>query len=222
MKQCNKCKELKSKDNFGVHKSTKDKLQSFCKVCIMDIRKKWKENNPDGDKNIYLKRKNHYKQKSKDRYSNNREKLLEQQKEYYQNNKERILNYYSEWYKKNKDKVNLYNKERVKDPLRKLSRTIHSGIWRSFNKKDWKRNSEIENILGCSITEFKEHIEKQFTEGMNWNNYGVGKDNTTWHIDHFVPISSATTLDEVKKLNHHTNLRPMWGSDNIRKYNKIP
>jgi hypothetical protein len=26
---------------------------------------------------------------------------------------------------------------------------------------------------------------------------------------------------EVKKLNHYSNLRPMWGSDNIRKSNKM-
>ena len=42
-----------------------------------------------------------------------------------------------------------------------------------------------------------------------------------WHIDHIIPISSATTEEEVYKLNHYTNLRPMWGSDNIRKSNKL-
>jgi hypothetical protein len=56
---------------------------------------------------------------------------------------------------------------------------------------------------------------------MSWSNYGIGPNNTTWHVDHKTPISSAHTLEEVKKLNHYTNLRPMWGSDNIRKSNKI-
>lgn len=221
MKQCNKCKEVKSKDNFGIHKSTKDKLQSFCKTCISDIRKQWKKDNPEGDKKIYLNKQSHYKKKSSDRYYNNREELLEQQKEYYQNNKEKILNYYSEWTVKNKDKINKYNKKRMEDPLRKLLRMVHSGVWKSLKKKGYKRDSEIEIILGCTFEEFKKHIESQFTEGMNWNNYGRGKNNSTWHVDHIIPKASATTLEEAKKLNHYTNLRPMWGSDNIRKGKNI-
>lgn len=221
MKQCNKCKENKSKNSFGVHKSTKDKLQSFCKTCIIDIRKQWKINNPNGDKNIYLKKQSHYKKKSSDRYYNNREELLEQQKDYYKNNKEKILNYYSEWVLKNRDVIRKYNNERNKNPLVKISRIIHSGIWRSLNKKGYIRDSKIENILGCTFDEFKKHIESQFTDGMTWDNHGRGKNNSTWHIDHTLPISSATTLEEVNKLNHYTNLKPMWGSDNIRKSNKL-
>ena len=68
--------------------------------------------------------------------------------------------------------------------------------------------------------EFKQYLENQFTEGMNWENYGVGSNNNTWHIDHKTPISSASSISEVYNLNHYTNLRPMWGSDNIRKSNK--
>ena len=55
---------------------------------------------------------------------------------------------------------------------------------------------------------------------MNWENWGHGKNNTTWHIDHIIPLSSAKTIEEVEKLNHYTNLRPMWGSDNIKKGKK--
>ena len=56
---------------------------------------------------------------------------------------------------------------------------------------------------------------------MSWDNYGKGNNNNTWHIDHIIPISSATSLEEIKKLNHYTNLKPMWCSDNIRKSNKL-
>lgn len=72
-----------------------------------------------------------------------------------------------------------------------------------------------------SWDEFKEYIQNQWSEGMSWKNYGLGANNTTWHIDHKIPIFSATSLEEIYKLNHHTNLQPMWGSDNIRKSNSI-
>jgi len=51
---------------------------------------------------------------------------------------------------------------------------------------------------------------------MSWENRGK------WHIDHIVPVSSAKTEQDIIKLNHYTNLRPMWASDNIKKSNKMP
>lgn len=41
------------------------------------------------------------------------------------------------------------------------------------------------------------------------------------HIDHIIPISSAETLEDVYRLNHYTNLQPLWAKDNLFKYNKI-
>lgn len=35
-KQCNKCKEVKAIDAFYKHKSTKDRLTSYCKECILE------------------------------------------------------------------------------------------------------------------------------------------------------------------------------------------
>jgi len=57
-------------------------------------------------------------------------------------------------------------------------------------------------------------LEKQFESWMNWNNKGNPKDgkfeiNKTWDIDHIIPLSSATTEEELIKLNHYTNLRPL-------------
>jgi hypothetical protein len=57
--------------------------------------------------------------------------------------------------------------------------------------------------------------EKQFTEGMTWFNHGE------WHIDHIYPVSLATDEHHLKKLNHYTNLQPLWAIDNIKKSNKI-
>ena len=59
------------------------------------------------------------------------------------------------------------------------------------------------------------HFEGLFQDGMTWEN------KNWWHVDHIVPISVAQTIDEAKYLNHYTNLRPIWSSDNIKKSNTI-
>jgi hypothetical protein len=60
-------------------------------------------------------------------------------------------------------------------------------------------------------------LEKQFTKGMNWKNYGK------WHIDHIKPCASFDlSLEHEQKLCFHfTNLQPLWAKDNIRKSDKI-
>jgi hypothetical protein len=46
---------------------------------------------------------------------------------------------------------------------------------------------------------------------MGWSNHGLynGDFNYGWDIDHIVPVSSAKTEEDVIKLNHYTNLRPL-------------
>jgi len=71
-------------------------------------------------------------------------------------------------------------------------------------------------FLGCSFTEFKQHIEKQFVDGMTWENYGE------WHLDHKIPLSSANDVETVRRLNHYTNIQPMWAIYNRLKQNMLP
>lgn len=73
-----------------------------------------------------------------------------------------------------------------------------------------KRSPTFE-ALGYSVEEFVTHIERQFMDGMSWDNM------SEWQIDHIVPISSAKTEQDVIALNQLSNLRPMWAADNNRK-----
>ena len=50
---------------------------------------------------------------------------------------------------------------------------------------------------------------------MSWDNYGE------WHIDHIIPLASATTEEGVLKLYHYSNLQPLWAKDNLSKGSKI-
>jgi hypothetical protein len=73
-----------------------------------------------------------------------------------------------------------------------------------------------ERILGCPFSFLIKYIEARFADGMSWEN------RSKWHIDHIVPLSSAKTKKQLIKLNHYSNLRPIWAKDNLKKGSKPP
>jgi hypothetical protein len=77
------------------------------------------------------------------------------------------------------------------------------------------KTSPTFEALGYTAFEFKEHIEKQFVDGMSWENM------SEWQIDHIYPISLAKDIDDVKRLNQLSNLRPLWAKENNLKKNKL-
>jgi len=80
--------------------------------------------------------------------------------------------------------------------------------------KNKKSSNRVFKRLGCTITEFKEHIESNFVEGMSWDNYGYD----TWHIDHIIPLDwFVKNSDNVFEANHYTNLRPIQAEKNMSK-----
>lgn len=76
-------------------------------------------------------------------------------------------------------------------------------------------------LLGCTFAFFREWIEKQFTAGMTWENWGRGTDK--WHLDHIRPVSSfdLTDPEQQKQCFHYTNVRPLWAVDNLSKGPKL-
>jgi hypothetical protein len=42
-----------------------------------------------------------------------------------------------------------------------------------------------------------------------------------WHLDHIIPLASATTEEEIIKLNHYTNFQPLWAEENLSKGDRI-
>jgi hypothetical protein len=103
------------------------------------------------------------------------------------------------------------------DPLFRLSCNMRSRL-RIFllRKTKIKKTDKTFNYIGCSPTYLKEYIEKQFNNGMSWDNYGI----YGWHIDHIIPLSTAKTEEELYKLCHYTNLQPLWAKDNLSKGNR--
>jgi len=68
--------------------------------------------------------------------------------------------------------------------------------------------------VGCTIDALREHLEKQFTDGMSWENQGK------WHVDHIRPCASFNLDNEIERhmCFHYTNLQPLWAFDNMSKH----
>jgi hypothetical protein len=141
---------------------------------------------------------------------------------WYKNNTEKAKASNARWRKDNPEKVraidsNYEKNRRAIDPTYKLVRNIRRAIRKAI-KRNTKSNHTTE-LLGCSIKYLRQHLEDQFVEGMNWDNYNTNG----WHIDHIIPLDyfDFSDPDQQKRAWHYTNLRPLWASDNIKKGNKI-
>jgi len=80
-------------------------------------------------------------------------------------------------------------------------------------------NERFNDKIGCTNTDLRKYLEKQFVNGMTWDNHG-----TLWHLDHYYPISKAYdhSSEAYLKALHYTNLRPILCADNLKKNANIP
>ncbi len=98
---------------------------------------------------------------------------------------------------------------------RKIANRIRSAMRRAV--KDYRANKKETTFeyLGCSISYLVEHLEKQFTPDMNWDEFKKGD----IHIDHISPLCEydLTKEENLYKVCNYTNLRPLWWEDNLTK-----
>ena len=216
-KICSKCKIEKDVCEFGKNNSAKDKLRTSCRECRKDEGKLYRKHNSEKRKltikNWYDKNPNY----NQSYYLNNKEKVNSNNKKWYELNKDKVREFDKKWKEENIKKVREYYNNRIKfqrktDPLKQLIFNVRTRI-NSVLKNKTKSSF---NIVGCTPEFLKEHIEKQFKEGMSWELMGKHI-----HIDHIIPLASAKTEEEIYKLCHYTNLQPLWAEDNLRKGDKI-
>jgi len=202
-KICNCCKIEKTIDKYSNNKRFEDNKNVTCKECngARSLKYYYDNRNKIIEKDKIKRNTNEYKIYRVKYLEENREEINKINKLYKINNREKVLQEKKDYYQR-----------RMKDPIFILTRRLRNGIYRSLRSNKIKCSLDI---LGCTQEEFKIHIESQFTEDMNWDRL------SEIHIDHIIPISSAETIDDLYKLNHYTNLQPLWAKDNLAKYNKI-
>jgi len=220
IKICKKCEKEKDIKEFRKSKRYKDGYNSICKMCAKLYYKnnktkiliQYKEYRDSHKKEISEYRKNnkeYFKEKGKERRLKDGDKLSESFKKYFKNNKE--------YFKKKKKEYSL--SEKGKETKRKWcnkynSNNKHIVLWRSLLRRTivqlkQKKLDTTLNSLGYSAIELKEHIEKYWTEGMKWENYG------DWHVDHVRSVGTFNSTSSPSEVNALSNLKPMWSTNRI-------
>lgn len=244
MKTCSRCdvEYPSTSEYFTTDKRLKCGLKAVCKECNKQYRKINKDKSKayyDANKENILEQKKLYHKENfeaimktkKMRYEANKEKMLAWQKSYYEANKERIREYRTEnaeqiahvgkirRIKKAKhiaeiQRVYIYKRRRQDNEFRILD-ACRKRIYKAITGNT--RATHTKELIGCSVEYLKEYLEKQFIDGMTWDNYGQ------WHIDHIIPCASFDfSIPESQfECFNYKNLQPLWAEENFKKSDKL-
>jgi len=179
IKHCIKCDTIKTLDNFHTRtrKSSHIYVFKYCKEC-----EKQRKQEPEYVKKALEKHKEYYKE--------NREIILKNVKNYTRNNLENVRNYQNIYHKleENVKKRNKrrYNRRQNDDEYRMYC-NLSSRITKLLKSN---KTTSTNQLVGCTIKDFKLWIEHQFDSNMSWGNYG-----DYWQIDHVIPCNSFDLTD---------------------------
>jgi len=186
-------KKYSDKNREIINKKARDKNNEYRKL-NPSSKTKYDENLSEKEKRkIYLEK--------------NKSVIKQKKKKYREENRDKIRKYHKEYcYNKNNSNIEF-----------KLAKNLRGRLYTAL-KHGYKSGSAVKD-LGCTIQEFKIHIENQFEEGMTWENYGLH----VWHLDHRIGLANfdLTKREDLLKACHYTNLKPMWAKDNICKKDSI-
>lgn len=232
MKSCTKCNEVKPLDHFFARKSASDGRMSQCKSCKTQATYLWRENNRE-KWNRYVA--NEYRSSERRRLKMERAAAVRvENKEFFERNKAAILaarrarneclenvQAYRKAFRRTPEyRARQRARRAVKqacDPGFRLNRRMSSAIARTL--KTGKGGKSWQSLVPYTLDRLHKHIERQFLPGMSWENMGE------WHIDHIVPLSSflfeSEGDPEFQAAWAITNLRPLWGKDNLVKSSKV-
>lgn len=212
--------ECKSETCNNKFTPTNSSTQLFCSKACSDRQGKrdWKKRN----KKVYQESENHRRRK---KYANDNDyRLLQRQRSIDNwnslNDDEKLI--------EGRKRRNALDKKNHKEYMRKYqaqkyqtnphfqaASALRSRIRSAIKSTGGKKKQKTETLIGCSIEFLMAHLEKQFTNGMTWANYGE------WHIDHIRPVASfkslGTSEEEQLECFHFSNLQPLWATDNLRK-----
>lgn len=201
-----KARQEKNKDIISA-----DKKQYYIKnrLSILEGKKKYYKDNRGrirATQKIYSVNNLEYMKNKNRKYRvANQVRMAANQKMYYLNNKAKILT-----------SVKEYRNRRLKnDKLFAFKNNLSVALRYSFKKRGYIKTRRTEKILGCTIKELWLHLEKQFEPWMNWSNYGSvngripKQTNQCWDVDHIIPLNTAKAENDILRLNHYSNLRPL-------------
>jgi hypothetical protein len=214
-KLCPTCEQIKELTEFNKNKSRKDGYQRECRECCHNHH----------NKHYHTKKSPRLNENLKEGYkicSNCKQELLLSEF-----NKQKggrfnksgeckyCLKLRNKKWRENGGKqweLSWIKRKKQTDPIFRLKYCIRLRVNEILKKNNITKNHSGLKYLGCDIKTYKEHIEKQFTPEMNWDNHGI-----YWEIDHIKPLALIQNKEDCFKYFHYKNTQPLTISDNRKK-----
>ena len=195
------------------------------KAKISEQNKKYRESHNAEAKEYHKewrdKNREHLNRKARDKYKEDPQAFKERKDRYIKSHQEQYKESNRKYKAENRQKCTDYERnKRHSDPVYRFRTSVRCLIWGYARKKGYTGNKKIWEMVGCDFDTFLVYIQNQFEDGMTLENYGHGEG--CWNIDHITPISTAKTDEDIERLNHYSNLRPMWATDNYKRPRKVP
>jgi len=190
-KTCTKCNKDKGLDEFHPHKLGKNGLNPQCKTCKSEYNKA--------------------------RRKANHAAILQREQELRDRRGDELKEYNRRYREQNKESFNAASTRYHKSsPIAQIANPLRCRIYKALNGISKHATTTV--LLGCSIEEFRDYLESQFTEDMSWDNYGVDG----WSLDHILPCSAfdLTNPRHQRYAFHWSNCQPMLVADNASKRDK--
>lgn len=229
MKTCSRCKIEKPKKEYYKSKKSSDRLHTWCKECMRKRNAERRANDPEYKKRLkeaYERYAGSEKaiEKSRRNHQNNADKERQHGKDYYHANKEKRLDNHSKWINKNREYVRAHNNSYMKnrmatDILFALATRIRKAVRNALCKTGLPKKSRTFEMLGYSRVELNEYLSRWIDKPCEICGL-VEVSLQTSHIDHIIPISMATTEEEIIFLNQLKNLRLICAKCNMKKGDK--
>ena len=224
-KICTSCKQDLDISSFNLCSCTKDGHEARCRKC---------QNNAEARLQYYKERNNEIKPKITHKICSKCGQDLDINNFHINKNTKDGYNTWCRFCQKEYDKIyykdtlesrreirkeqsRKQNKRISNNPVLKLNQNMSRNIYQAL--REAKAERHWEDLVGYTLEELKEHLEKQFDENMNWDNQG-----SYWEIDHIIPKNQFhyTTAEDpdFKICWSLMNLRPLYWQDNVNRPRK--
>lgn len=138
-------------------------------------------------------------------------------------NKEKVIATKRNYEAKHADRIRVSARERAAhrretDLNFKLRERLRGQVYSALKRCGAVKAARTAALIGCDIQFLRGFLEARFLPGMTWANHGK------WHIDHRIPCAEFDLREPAQQRQcfHYSNLKPMWGPDNIKKGAKRP
>lgn len=202
-KECTKCHRHVALDNFTVHRRKGRKTVHYpqCRPCVAATQR---EKRKQGGKVIQSDSTRAY------------------QRQYRQSHKDKMDISKRRWARSEKGKRysrEYYHCKVARTAEAVLANRMRARVRNALMSQGLQKHDKTMEYVGCTPLRLKQHIECQFSEGMQW-----GQPGSVWHVDHIIPLVSFDLSDpqECSKAFHYTNLQPLFAVDNLKKSSKMP